>query len=235
MYDLHIHSAFSSGESTLEEIVKTAKEFGYKGIGFISYPLKREEEDLLKAEINRVSKEYNFEIYIGFEATNKMELKKLLNRRREFDLLLVRGGTNFMNRIAVENRGVDILTHPDYERKDCGINHILARLAKENEVAIEINFREVLNSEGLARKNVLANHMEIIRLCKKFKFPLIISSGALSHWQIKNPKVLISYLVTLGLEMKEAKEALSVTPRKIIERAKEWRSDKWIMPGVKVV
>jgi len=235
MYDLHIHSAFSSGESTLEEIVKTAKEFGYKGIGFISYPLKKEEEDLLKAEINRVSKEYNFEIYIGFEATNKMELKKLLNRRREFDLLLVRGGMNFMNRIAVENRGVDILTHPDYERKDCGINHVLARLAKENEVAIEINFREVLNSEGLVRKNVLANHMEIIRLYKKFKFPLIISSGALSHWQIKDPKVLISYLVTLGLEMKEAKEALSVTPRKIIERAKEWKSDKWIMPGVKVV
>jgi Histidinol phosphatase and related hydrolases of the PHP family len=61
MYDLHIHSAFSSGESTLEEIVKTAKEFGYKGIGFISYPLKKEEEDLLKAEINRVNKEYNFE------------------------------------------------------------------------------------------------------------------------------------------------------------------------------
>ena len=235
MYDLHIHSAFSSGESTLEEIVKTAKEFGYKGIGFISYPLKKEEEDLLKAEINRVSKEYNFEIYIGFEATNKMELKKLLNRRRELDLLLVRGGTNFMNRIAVENRGVDILTHPDYERKDCGINHVLARLAKENEVAIEINFREVLNSEGLVRKNVLANHMEIIRLYKKFKFPLIVSSGALSHWQIKDPKVLISYLVTLGLEMKEAKEALSVTPRKIIERAKEWKSDKWIMPGVKVV
>jgi hypothetical protein len=35
--------------------------------------------------------------------------------------------------------------------------------------------------------------------------------------------------------MNEAKEALSVTPKKIIERAKEWRSDKWIMPGVRLV
>jgi len=235
MYDLHVHSTFSSGESSLEDIVKTAKELGYKGIGFVSYPLKKEEENLLIAEINRVSKEYNFEIYLGFEATNKIELKKLLNRRREFDLLLVRGGTNFMNRIAVENRGVDILTHPDYERKDCGINHLLTRLAKENEVAIEINFREVLNSEGMIRKNILANHMEIIRLYKKFKFPLIVSSGALSHWQIKDPKVLISYLVTLGLEMKEAKGALIKTPKRIIERAKEWKSEKWIMPGVRLV
>jgi len=235
MYDLHIHSTFSSGESSLEDIVKVAKELGYKGVGFISYPLRKEEENLLIAEVNRVSKEYNFEIYLGFEATNKIELKKLLNRRREFDLLLVRGGTNLMNRIAVENRGVDILTHPDYERKDCGINHVLARLAKENEVAIEINLREVLNSEGLIRKNVLANHMDIIKLYKKFKFPLIVSSGALSHWQIKDPKVLISYLVTLGLEMKEAKEALTKTPKRIIERVKEWRSEKWIMPGVRLV
>jgi len=235
MYDLHIHSTFSSGESSLEDIVKVAKELGYKGVGFISYPLRKEEENLLIAEVNRVSKEYNFEIYLGFEATNKIELKKLLNRRREFDLLLVRGGTNLMNRIAVENRGVDILTHPDYERKDCGINHVLARLAKENEVAIEINLREVLNSEGLIRKNVLTNHMDIIKLYKKFKFPLIVSSGALSHWQIKDPKVLISYLVTLGLEMKEAKEALTKTPKRIIERVKEWRSEKWIMPGVRLV
>jgi ribonuclease P/MRP protein subunit RPP1 len=235
MYDLHIHSTFSFGESSLEEIVKTAKELGYRGIGFISYPLKKEEENILRAEIDRISKEYSFEIYLGFEATNKLELKSLLKRRKEFDLLLVRGGSNLMNRIAVENRGVDILTHPDYERKDCGINHVLARLAKENEVAIEISFREVLNSEGLVRKNVLANHAEIVRLYKKFKFPLIVSSGALSHWQIKDPKVLISYLVTLGIEIKEAKEVLRETPKKIIERAKEWKSDKWIMAGVRLV
>jgi len=75
MYDLHIHSTFSFGESTLEEIVKIAREFGYRGIGFISYPIEKEEENILRAEINRISKEYNFEIYLGFEATNKVELK----------------------------------------------------------------------------------------------------------------------------------------------------------------
>ncbi len=234
-YDLHIHSTFSSGESSLEDIVRVAKEFGYKGIGFISYPLKKEEENILKVEVDRVSKEYNFEIYLGFEATNKLELKKLLKRRREIDLILVRGGTNFMNRVGVESRGVDILTHPDYERVDCGINHVLARFAKENEVAIEINFRKILSCEGSERKKVIANQMEIIRLYKKFKFPLIVSSGALSHWQIKDPKVLISYLVTLGLEISEAKKALTETPKKIIERAKEWKSEKWIMPGVRLV
>ncbi|MEM0243556.1 MAG: RNase P subunit p30 family protein [Candidatus Aenigmatarchaeota archaeon] len=235
MYDLHVHSTFSGGESTLEEIVKTAKELGYKGIGFISYLLKKEEENILIAEIKRVSSQFNFEIFFGYEATNRKEVFHLLKRRKEIDLILVRGGKIEMNRVAVENRGIDILTHPDFERKDCGVNHVIAKFAKENEVAIEINFREVLNSEKVKRSQVLKNHNQIINLYKKFKFPLTISSGSLSHWQIKDPKVLISYLVTLGLEIHEAKKILKEYPKKIIERSKEWKDEKWIMRGVKLL
>ena len=234
-FDLHIHSTFSSGESSLEEIVKTAKDFGYKGIGFISYPLKKDEEDILIAEIKRVSSKYNFEIFLGYEATNKREIFEIIKRRKDLDLILVRGGLISLNRKAVETRGVDILTHPGYERRDCGINHVLAKLAKENEVAIEINFRELLNSNGINRVNVVKKHRDIIDLYKKYKFPLIVSSGALSDWQIKDPKVLISYLIVLGLDIKEAKKALSETPKKIIERAKEWKSEKWVMRGVKIL
>lgn len=235
MYDLHIHSTFSGGESTLEEIVKTAKELGYKGIGFISYILKKEEESILIAEIKRVASQYNFEIFLGYEATSQKEVIHLLKRRKEIDLILVRGGKIEMNRIAVENRGIDILTHPDFERKDCGINHILAKFAKENEVAIEINFREIINTEKIRRAEIIRHHSEIVRLYKKFKFPLIISSGSLSHWQIKDPKVLISYLVTLGLDISEAKKTLYEYPKKIIERAREWKDEKWIYRGVKIV
>ncbi|MEM0333716.1 MAG: RNase P subunit p30 family protein [Candidatus Aenigmatarchaeota archaeon] len=235
MYDLHVHSTFSGGESNLEEIVKTAKELGYKGIGFISYLLKKEEENILIAEIKRVSSEFNFEIFFGYEATNRKEVFQILKRRKELDLLLVRGGKIEINRIAVENRGIDILTHPDLERKDCGINHVIANFAKENEVAIEINFREVLNSEKVKRAQVIKNHNQIINLYKKFKFPLIISSGSLSHWQIKDPKVLISYLVTLGLDIHESKKILKEYPKKIIERSKEWKNEKWIIRGVKLL
>jgi len=235
MYDLHIHSTFSSGESSLEDIVKAAKEFDYKGVGFVSYILKKEEESILLSEIKRVSSQYNFEIFFGYEATNLKEIATLLKRRKELDLILVRGGNLTLNRKAVETRGIDILTHPSFERNDCGIDYVMSKYAKENEVAIEINFREVLNSEKLKRAQVIKNHAKIVSLYKKFKFPLIVSSGALSHWQIKDPKVLISYLVSLGLEISEAKKALKEYPKKIIERAREWKSEKWIMRGVKIV
>jgi len=232
-YDLHVHSTFSGGESTLEQLVSTAKFLGYNGIGFVTYPLRKEEENILKAEIERISKKENFKIFFGVEVTTSSELRKFVRRRKEIDLLLVRGGSVRMNRLGVETPEVDILTHPSYERKDCGINHIIARFARKNEVAIEINFREVLLSRGVKRAQVIKNHMEIVRIAKKYKAPILISSGALSHWELRDPHVLISYGVKIGMTLKEAKEAVGKTPLKIIDRV--MRKKKEIMPGVMVV
>jgi RNase P/RNase MRP subunit p30 len=39
----------------------------------------------------------------------------------------------------------------------------------------------------------------------------------------------------LGLELSEAKKAISEVPKKIVEKMKERRSEKWVMPGVKVL
>ena len=232
-YDLHVHSTFSGGESSLEELVDTAKSLGYRGMCFVSYPLKPEEESILRAEIQRVSKQKNFEIYLGFEATTRYQLEKLKKKRKTFDILLVHGGNININRAAVESPEVDILTHPSFNRNDPGINHILAKLAAKNQVALEINFREVLQTESSKRGIVIKNHSEIVRLAKKYHAPLIVSSGALSHWQLRDPLVLTSYLTILGLSIKEAKECISLLPRKIIQQAKERQNPKWIMPGVK--
>lgn len=226
-YDLHVHSTFSGGESTLEQLVDAAKALGYKGICFVSYPLEKREVEILKAEIGRVSSEHKFEIYLGFEATNKFQLNELVRKRREFDILLVRGGDLKLERKAVETPEVDILTHPS------AINHVVARLAAENNVALEINFREVLLSTGLKRAKTIHNHMEIVRLAKKAEAPIILSAGAVSHWQLKDPKILISYATKIGLELSEAKKAITSLPVEIIARSKARREE--VIPGVKVL
>jgi histidinol phosphatase-like PHP family hydrolase len=83
-YDLHLHSAFSGGISSLEELASTAKVLGYKGICFVAYPLSKREEEILKAEIERIKKEFAIEIYLGFEARNVRELKFLAKRNKDF-------------------------------------------------------------------------------------------------------------------------------------------------------
>lgn len=233
-YDLHVRSEFSEGESSIKEIAERAKLLGFKGICFSEYLKGGDQIEELEKEITKASKGVGIKVLLGFEARNSFELKKLVKTRRNYDILLARGSDLRFNRKAVETPEVDVLTHPERGRKDPGMNHVMAKLAAKNEVGIEINFREILVSSKATRSRVLHNMAENVKLCKKYKTPLIISSGAISHWQLRDPKILASMGCTLGLELGEAKKALSEIPLRIINKSKERRSEKWIRPGVKL-
>lgn len=234
-YDFHVHSEFSEGTSSVDNIAKRAKLLGFKGICFAIYFKDKHKIKKLKEKASEISKKIGVDIFIGMEATTTEELKKLVRTRREYDVLLVRGSDLYLNRKAVETKEVDILTHPEYNRKDSGFNHVMAKLAAENNVAIEINFREILLSSKNTRSHIMHNIAKNVRLCKKYKTPIIICSGAISHLQLKDPKILMSMGCLLGLELNEAKKALSEVPENIIKMIKERRSKKWVRPGVKIV
>jgi ribonuclease P/MRP protein subunit RPP1 len=233
-FDLHVHSAFSGGESSLEQLASTAKLLGYRGICFAEYYEGESQLKKLKEEIERVNQKVGIEIFLGFEARSVKELKFLSKIRRRFDILLARGGDLRLNREACETPEVDILTHPEYERIDSGLDHVSVKLAAKNNVAIEVNFREILISSKATRSRILANIQQNIKLAKKFKAPIVLCSGALSHFELKDPNVMISLATQLGLELKEAKEAITKIPEKIIKQAIERRSEKWVLPGVKI-
>ncbi|MCX8178293.1 MAG: PHP domain-containing protein [Candidatus Aenigmarchaeota archaeon] len=232
-YDMHVHSAFSEGESSLEEIATQAKMLGYSGICFAEYFKGKQKMLELKEEIAKVSEKARIKIFLGFEARNSNELKRLVALRREYDVLLVRGYDTKLNRLAVETPEVDILTHPEYERKDSGLNHVLVKEAAKNNVSIEINFRNILINSKNSRSAVLSHITHNVMLCKKFKAPVIICSGAISHWQLRDPKIMISFAKLVGLDLHEAKLSLSEAPKRIINQIDERKSRKWIMPGVK--
>lgn len=234
-YDFHVHSAFSEGKSSIEEIANQAKLLGFSGICFANYFNEFKKFDQLKTETKKISEKIGIEIYIGFEARTTLELSKLKKARRSFDVLLVRGYNLALNRKAVETPEVDILTHPEFERKDSGLNHIMAKLAAKNNVAIEINFREILLSSKNTRARIIHKIRNNIELCKKYDVPVIICSGAVSHWQLRDPKTLASTGCLLGLELHEAKRALSEVPEGIIKNIRERQNEKWIKPGVRVL
>jgi ribonuclease P/MRP protein subunit RPP1 len=233
-YDFHIHTEFSEGKSSIEEIAKRAKLLGYKGVCFTIHFKNRHQLKNLEDKAKEISAKNNIDIFIGIEAKTIEELKKLAKIRREFDFLLVEGSDLELNRTAVQTKEVDILVHPEYNRKDSGFNHTMARLAAENNVAIEINFREILLSSKNTRANIMHRIQENVKLCKKYNTPIVICSGAVTHWQLKDPKILMSMGCLLGLDLNESKKTLSEVPEKMIEMMKE-RNKNWIMPGVKIV
>lgn len=234
-YDLHVHSAFSGGESSLEQIASFAKLLGYKGFCFSAYYQGEQQIKRLHEEIEKVRAKIPIEIYLGFEARDAKEIEKLRLIRRRFDVLLVHGGDLEVNRIAVETPEVDILTHPELNRNDSGLNDVLLRLAAKNKVAIEINFREVASASKNTRAKILKNISQNIRLAKKIKAPIVVCSGAVSHYELKDPQVLVSFANYLGLDMRDAKDSLSKIPEAGLRESKQRNSEKWVMPGVRVV
>jgi ribonuclease P/MRP protein subunit RPP1 len=234
-YDFHVHSEFSEGESSIEEIARRAKLLGYKGICFTTYFDDKNKIKKTKEITSKLSEKIGIDIFIGFEARNAGELEKLVNSRREYDVLLVKGSDLLLNRKAVETKEVDILTHPEYNRKDYGFNDVMAELATENNVAIEVNFREILNSSKNTRANIMHKIKKNVELCKKYKASVIICSGAVTHWQLRDPKMLISMGCLLGLKLDEAKKAICEIPENIIKMIRERQDEKWIRPGIKVV
>ncbi|NCO96611.1 MAG: hypothetical protein COY38_03715 [Candidatus Aenigmarchaeota archaeon CG_4_10_14_0_8_um_filter_37_24] len=234
-FDFHIRSDFSEGESSVLDFATRAKMLGYKGICVSEYFRDEKHLEELKRKCKDIADRVGLDIFVGFQARNTKELSKLTSLRRKYDVLLVRGGNVDLNRKAVETPEVDVLLHPEFGRYDSGFNHIMAKLARENNVAVEVNFREILLSSKNTRSHILHNISENIKLCKKFHTPIIICSGAISHLQMKDPKVLMSMGTLLGLELNEAKKCLSEVPKNIINSVKEKQSKSWIKPGVKVV
>ncbi len=234
-YDFHMHSAFSGGESSLEQLAQTAKQLGYRGICLVFYYNDRKQKDILIAEIEKLKEKVGIEILLGFEARTVKEIYTLANIRRDFDLLLARGGDLRVNRTAVETPEVDILTHPESERNDSGLNQVLAKLAAKNDVAIEINFHEILSSNKKTRAKILSNIQNNVKLAEKFHVPIITCSGAVSHFELRDPLVLVSIAEELGLELSRAKETVAKVPEKILGKINERKDRKWVMPGVKVV
>ena len=234
-FDLHMHSAFSEGESSIEQLASIAKELGYSGICFSEYFKDDQQIKKLQEDASKVKETVGIGIYIGFEARNMKELERLIERRRRFDVLLVHGGDLKLNRIACETPQVDILTHPELDRNDSGLNHVLVKAAAANDVAIEMNFREVLGANKRSRSKLIANIGKNMMLAKKFHAPIILCSGAVSHFEMRDPLVLVSFATQLGLKLDEAKESLSKVPEKILKQSKERRDGKWISPGVKII
>lgn len=234
-YDLHLHSGFSGGESSLEQLASTAKELGYAGICFAEYFQNGHQIKKLKEDIAKVSEKVGIEIYLGFEARNPKELHNLVERRRMFDILLVQGGDLRMNRLACETPQVDILTHPENNRNDSGLNQVLVKFAAENNVAIEVNFREILLASKRTRNMIMRHMSQNVRLAKRFRAPIILCSGGISHLELKDPQVMISMANQFGLELSESKKCISEIPESMIKQSKERKLDKWLMPGVKVV
>lgn len=190
--DLHVHSSHSSGAASPEDMLKHASRIGI---------------DIGLCDGKR------------YDCASGIEISDLTskNLRQGLDYVVVHGSEYRVNRLAVSNRRVDILAHPDFNRKDSGVDSIIAKKARENGVAIEVNLGRIINTHRTARVHTIRNVQRNLLLSRKYKFKLIVTSGAESLLGLRGATGVFELLITLGFTDNEAVDAMETTPRGILE------------------
>jgi ribonuclease P/MRP protein subunit RPP1 len=211
------------------EATEASRELGWNGLGLLvpySVNCMRELGELR----DKIKSVRGIDLGLGVEiATGDSRLVKKAagNVRRDVELVVVRGSTPEVNRAALETPEVDVLTH----QGGMEINHVLARLAARNRVAVGFVFSGILLSYKKTRISLFSGMMRDAGILRKYRAPFIISSGSLSAWDLRSPSDLLAFGKLLGFPENQAREGMSGS---ILQENRKRLGKKWIMPGVEI-
>ena len=230
-FDLNIKGASLENNIAL---ASEASKYGWKHINF-SYNQNEFQEGLdLREELeDKLSDVIGFDYTLEIKSTNINEIRKITNKyRNKASCISVVGGDLKVNRAVVENVKIDVLSRPYLKRFDSGLNHVLSKEALNNNVAIELCFKDVLRSYLSHRSKVISNFKDTYVLYRKFDFPLILSSRAESVFDIRTTHDFIAFFKQSGLTDAEIDRSFE-TSKGILEFNKN--RDKMIFKGVRRV
>ncbi|AXG11845.1 RNase P subunit p30 family protein [Haloplanus rubicundus] len=149
--------------------------------------------------------------------------------RPDHTLLCVRGGTDRLNRFAVEQERIDVLTRP--MAGDGDVNHVLANCAAENGVRIEFDFGPVLRTTGGERVRALRDLRKLRELVADADAPFVVSANPASHLELRAPRELVAVGEAVGFDAETVRAGLREWGE-LAARNRHRQSDSFVEPGV---
>ncbi|MBQ2652361.1 MAG: ribonuclease P [Methanobrevibacter sp.] len=230
-FDLNVKG--NSLENNIDLAIEASK-YGWKHINF-SYNQNEFKDALeIKGDLSqRLNDIIDFDYTLEIKSNNVNEIRKAVRKfRNKSSCISVMGGDLKVNRAVVENVQIDVLSRPYFRRYDSGLNHILAKVALRNNVAVELCFKDVLKSYLAPRSKIISNFKDVYTLYRKFGFPLILSSRAESVFDIRTTHDFVSFFTQTGLNPVEV-ESSFLTAANILKFNED--RDKMILNGVRRV
>lgn len=129
--------------------------------------------------------------------------------KKEKHPIIIEGKSSEFNRSILEYGHFDVLLSIEAEEKKksirqvySGFNHVLAKIAKKNGIALGINIEEISKLNGQEKADRLSKIIQNIKICRKSNVKIAILN-------CKDKRNAFSFLVSLGASTKQAKEAIS--------------------------
>jgi len=185
------------------------KKFGFDKIYTVKYKPNLTAEKIEKDKIKAVIIEAG-----DIDEARKM-IDKLYALTKGAFLIIVKGGDDDFNRKILENNKINILLSPESEHKakplkqrDSGLNQVLCRIARENNIIIAINIQEITERKGKQKSELLSKIKQNIKLCVKAKTKIILTTLAEKESELRDIYDLKSLARSLGMPTYMAKEAV---------------------------
>jgi len=217
--------AHPGGEATVPRQVKTAAEYGFEGVVVRT----REAE----YDHGTLADRHGIDVVRGIEidaADPQGASGAVGNHRNDCTVLLVRGGTDALNRFAVEQERVDVLARPFDGEGD--VNHVLVKAAIEQDVRIEFDLGAVLRDDGGTRVRRLGKLRKLRELVDYFDAPYVVSATPASHLRLRAPRELVAVGEQIGFGTEAVRDGLAEWGR-LAARNRERTADSFISPGVR--
>ncbi|QSW98744.1 RNase P subunit p30 family protein [Haloterrigena alkaliphila] len=215
------------GESTVARLAETAADYGFEGVVVRNHHDARADYDAAA-----IREEYGIDVVEGLEirADDPQEASGSVGNYRTTETVLgVHGGSNALNRFAVENEKVDVLAHPMADGGD--VNHVLVKAAAENGVRLEFTLSGVLRSSGGRRVRTLQSLGKLEEIVTYYDAPYVVSADPRSHLEVRAPRELKALGEEIGLSSEFVEEGLTEWGR-LADRNRRIDSESFIEPGV---
>jgi len=223
--------AHPDGDSTAARFAATAARYGFDGVVVRNHSDSTPDWD--ESERERVAAKYDVDVVDAIEirAENPdVASGHVGNYRPKHTVLALHGGTNALNRFAVESDRVDVLAHPMRGRGD--FNHVLAKAAAEHGTRVEFDLSRVLRDDGGPRVQALQDLRKLREIVTQYDAPYVVSANPTSHLQLRAPRELVAVGEAIGFSEEEIRQGLAEWAA-VAERNRERMSDEFIAPGVK--
>lgn len=219
-------TAYPAGEATVARFARIADTYGYDGI------VRRQGN--AGASLDRVREEVDIDVVDGIEidTTDPSVLAGTLGTERtERTLVMVRGGDDRINRQAVEDPRVDVLSAP--MRTGGDVNHVLAAAAKRNGVRIEFDLGPILRRTGGARVRAAARLRKLREVVFDADAPFVVSGDPRSHLQLRAPRELAAVGELIGFPADMLNDGLTEWGS-LADRNRHRGSGRVVEPGVEI-
>ena len=141
------------------------------------------------------------------DTTNLEQAKSFIRTSKEKPLIVLAQNDDF-NRKIIEYGKFDILLGIEAGKRertlrniDSGFNHVLAEIAKKNNVAIGIDLKKLSELSKEQKALMLERFIQNIRFCRKSKTKIALIN-------YKDRKNALAFMTSLGASTQQARESI---------------------------